>query len=167
MRELIDDTLTRPPYPIDSSALLIAYYASAEWSCHLAMGWPVPLRIMDLYAEFSCITSGIRPPHGRSLLGALSYYGLPAIDAVEKSEMRDLAIRGGPFTLPEKEGLIDYCQTDVDALARLLPRMLPSIDVPRALLRGRYTAAVATMEQNGVPIDVNTLHRLRNNWDAV
>ena len=35
--------------------------------------------------------------------------------------------------------------------------MLPRIDLPRALLRGRYMAAAAAMEWNGVPIDVTDL----------
>ena len=39
--------------------------------------------------------------------------------------------------------------------------MLPAIDLPRALLRGRYMAAVSAMEWNGVPIDTYTLARLR------
>ncbi len=42
--------------------------------------------------------------------------------------------------------------------------MLPEIDLPRALLRGRYMAAVAAMEHNGTPIDVETLDALRANW---
>ena len=45
---------------------------------------------------------------------------------------------------------------DVAALERLLPAMLPKIDLPRALLRGRYMAAAAAMEHNGTPIDVAT-----------
>src|SRR5262249_49023979 len=48
-------------------------------------------------------------------------------------------------------------ESDVIALARLLPAMLPGIDLPRALLRGRYMAAATTMEFNGVPIEVPTL----------
>jgi len=39
--------------------------------------------------------------------------------------------------------------------------MLSKIDLPRALLRGRYMAAVASMEWNGVPIDVAHLDALR------
>ena len=34
--------LQLPPYPTDSESLFIAYYASAEVGCHLALGWPVP-----------------------------------------------------------------------------------------------------------------------------
>ena len=49
--------------------------------------------------------------------------------------MRQLALRGGPWTSEESAALLDYCQTDVDSLKRLLPKMLPSIDLPRALLR--------------------------------
>jgi hypothetical protein len=81
--------------------------------------------------------------------------------------MRELAIRGGPFTGAERVALLDYCQSDVDALARLLPAMLPHIDLPRALLRGRYMAAAARMEWVGVPIDTATLTRLRNSWSSI
>ena len=50
------------------------------------------------------------------------------------------------------------------ALESLLPFMVPQIDLPRALLRGRYMAAAATMEYNGTPIDVPTLELLRERW---
>ena len=45
--------------------------------------------------------------------------------------------------------------------------MLPRIDLPRALLRGRYMAAAAAMEHNGTPIDVETLARLREGWTGI
>ena len=45
--------------------------------------------------------------------------------------------------------------------------MLPHIDLPRAFLRGRYMAAVAAMESNGVPIDVEQLAALRANWTGL
>src|SRR5262249_5605522 len=51
--------------------------------------------------------------------------------------------------------------------ARLLPRMAPHLDLPRALLRGRYMTAAARMEWNGVPIDTDALGRLRGNWDRI
>jgi hypothetical protein len=53
------------------------------------------------------------------------------------------------------------------ALAKLLPAMLPGIDLPRALVRGRYMAAAARMESAGVPIDTETLGALRSNWDKI
>src|SRR5262249_13259601 len=59
------------------------------------------------------------------------------------------------------------CQTDVDALAKLLPKLLPRIDFPRALLRGRYMAAAARIEWNGIPIDTDTLDRLRAGWGDI
>ena len=45
--------------------------------------------------------------------------------------------------------------------------MLPRIDLPRALLRGRYMTAVARMEYAGVPIDVPTLNLLRQHWTNI
>lgn len=154
----------RPPFPIGPDTLFVAYYASAELGCHLALGWPMPARVLDLYAEFRCLTSGRMVPNGNGLLGALSYFGLDGIAAAEKESMRELAQRGGPFSVDERATLLSYCQTDVDALARLLPAMLSHLDVPRALLRGRYMTALARMEWTGVPIDLETLVRLRGNW---
>lgn len=153
-----------PPYATDANALFVAYYASAEIGCHLALNWPVPERVLDLFTEFRNRTNGLPTGCGAGLLGALVYHGLDGIGAVEKEEMRDLVLRGGPWSDAERSAILDYCQTDVMALTRLLPAMLPKIDLPRALLRGRYMAAVARMERNGIPIDIETLSQLRRYW---
>jgi DNA polymerase I len=151
-----DEFGKRPPYPITDDSLFIAYYASTELGCHLALDWPTPAHILDLCAEFRDHTSGQAVPAGRSLIGTLIYHHLDHIGANEKNEMRDLVMRGGPWTDQERIDILGYCQTDVDALKRLLPAMLPRIDLPHALLRGRYMAAAAAMEWVGVPIDVPT-----------
>ena len=78
-----------------------------------------------------------------------------------------MILRGGPWTDAERQAILDYCESDVEALARLLPAMLPRIDLPRALLRGRYMVAVARMERNGIPIDVETLEQLRAYWSDI
>jgi DNA polymerase-1 len=62
-------------------------------------------------------------PCGNGLLGALAYFGLGGMDAVEKEEMRNLAIRGGPWSPEEKIALINYCEADVVALGSLFERM--------------------------------------------
>jgi hypothetical protein len=156
-----------PPYPMDANALFVAYYASAEIGCHLALGWPVPERILDLFTEFRNHTNGLPTPSGAGLLGALAYYGLDAIGAFEKEEMRALILRGGPWSNSEQAAILNYCETDVKALAQLLPAMLPQIDLPRALLRGRYMVAAARMERNGVPIDTATLGELKRYWQDI
>jgi len=160
-------SMSRPPFPVGPDSLFVAYYASAEFGCFRALGWPAPSRVLDLFSEFRSMTNGLGTVAGNSLLGALAHFGLGAIDAAEKSGMRELAIRGGPFTADEAAALSAYCETDVVALNRLLPAMLPRIDLPRALLRGRYMVAVAAMEATGVPIDAPALDALRENWTAI
>lgn len=167
IRLLHDEFGTSPPYATDADALLIAYYASAELGCHLALGWPMPERVLDLFIEFRNRTNGLETPSGSGLLGALAYFGLDGIGAAEKRDMIDLVLRGGPWTDAERTAVLDYCETDVAALQRLLPIMLPAIDVPRALLRGRYMAAAARMEWSGVPIDTATLMRLKESWAGI
>ena len=159
--------MDRPPYPIDEDTLFVAYYASAEMGCHLALGWPLPVNVLDLFVEFRNTTNGLTLPNGAKLLGALTWHGLGGIQAAEKESMRELALRGGPWTVEEKQALLDYCESDVAALARLLPAMMPQFDIPRALLRGRYMKAAARIEHSGVPIDTSTLGRLRTQWEAI
>lgn len=158
---------TMPPYPVDRDALFIAFYASAEMGCHLALGWPLPARVLDLYTEFRCLTNGLLPPKGASLLRALDHFGLPHMTAVDKDAMRTLALRGAPFTGDERQQLVAYCTSDVDALEALLPCLLPCLDLPRALLRGRYMKAAAAIEHVGIPIDVPSLTTLRAHWTAI
>jgi hypothetical protein len=148
-----------PPYSIGADSLFVAYYASAELGCHLRLGWPTPKRILDLFVEFRNSTNGRETLAGNSLLGALTHFGLDGIGCGEKEEMRNLILRGGPWTGEERTAILDYCRSDVEALARLLPVLLPVIDLTRALLRGRYMAAAAAMEFNGVPVDTVLLAR--------
>src|SRR5215470_13352362 len=61
-----------PPYPTGGDTLFVAYYASAELGCHLALGWPIPERILDLFTEFRCGTNGLELPAGNGLIGALT-----------------------------------------------------------------------------------------------
>jgi DNA polymerase I len=156
-----------PPYATGPDVLFAAFYASAELGCYRARNWSMPTRILDLFTEFRDRTNGLPVPGGASLLGALAYFGLDTIGTTEKKEMQE-AIGGntwqGRYT-PEE--ILDYCESDVDALERLLPAMLPRIDLPRALLRGRYMAAASAMEHNGTPIDVERLARFREHWTDI
>jgi DNA polymerase-1 len=156
-----------PPFSIGPDAVFLAYYASAELGCFRALGWPRPANILDLFTEFRDRTNGLPTPAGASLVGALAYFGLDSIGATEKDEWRNVAIRGGPFTAAERGGLLEYCASDVEALARLLPAMLPRIDLPRALFRGRYMAAAAAIEWNGTPIDTITRAEFLDGWTDI
>src|SRR5258708_6409611 len=156
-----------PPYPTDAGSLFVAYCAWAELGCHLAWGWPMPARILDLFTEFRCGTNGLSVPAGNGLIGALTAFGLDTMGATEKKELQTAIGNGtwpGRYTPEEISG---YCMSDVDALARLLPVMAPRIDLPRALLRGRYMAAAARMEYAGSPIDVPMLDKLRRYWAPI
>jgi DNA polymerase-1 len=167
VRQWRDEFGLTPPYSIGPDALFIAYFASAELGCHLALGWRQPARVLDLFIEFRSRTNGLPTPSGSGLIGALTYFGLDSIGALEKDEMRDLVLRGGPWSADERAAILDYCESDVRALARLSHVMGPQIDLPRALLRGRYMSAVARIEWAGVPIDVQRLELLRQHWDRL
>ena len=123
-------SLRRPPFDCGPESLFVAYFASAELGCFLALGWPMPTHILDLYAEHRCATNGLPTPCGNGLIGALALHGLAHIDAGEKDTMRRLVMEGTSWSASEQAAILDYCQTDVDALAALLPLMAPNSTCP-------------------------------------
>lgn len=156
-----------PPFGTGPDSLVVAYYASAEMGCFLALGWPLPTFVLDLYPEFRCWTNGTVLQCGSGLLGAATYFGIDAMAAVEKESMRDLAMRGGPWTKEERRALLEYCEGDVRVLGRLLDVAANRVDLPRALLRGDYMKAAARMEWNGVPLDVVAHREIVAGWDGI
>lgn len=164
---------TAPPFRLDETSLFVGYSAAAEWSCFIALGWPMPARCIDLYAEFCNIVNGaVDGKLFPSLIAAAHHYGIDTMAAVHKEAMRDLILSGGPWSATEKTDILHYCAEDVRITGELFRALLPqltcsSATLGGALLRGRYTCAVARMEWNGIPIDLPMLDRLRNGWDDI
>jgi len=161
--------MNEPPFDIGPEALFVAYFASAEFSVFLALGWNLPANIFDCHAEFRCQTNGETLSFGNGQVGALQYFGITDVDQMAKDDMRQHILTGGPWSPNERLAILDYCQSDVDGLARLFSAMLnrwplKSMDFEQALARGRYVATVARMEYRGVPIDLKALNLMRNNW---
>jgi DNA polymerase-1 len=177
----------RPPFDVERD-LFVGFYTSAEIGCFLELGWPLPRNIIDLFAEHRVTTNGLllkrerqktklesgkaHKANGRdSLLNALAIRGLGHIDVDTKDEMRDLILSKSweHMSLEERTRILRYCASDVVGTESLFRYMVErgQIDWPRALWRGRYTAAVARMERVGPPIDVQLHRRLSKNWPTL
>ena len=155
------------PLPVESDILYVSFSAPAEWAYFLASGWELPPTILDLYAEEMLLTNTQKDNGKRyvpSLLLTLAKYGLDAMTAAEKDEMRDLILRGHPFSVAERAAILNYCMEDVTNTAALLPAMLPHFSLEDAILRGSFTRAVAWIELNGIPVNQPAYERLVRNW---
>ncbi|MFZ4809548.1 MAG: DNA polymerase [Hyphomicrobiaceae bacterium] len=139
----------RPPYPTGPRTLLVTIDADMVVGCHLALGWRVPERLVDLMIECRNDMGGQSAELVGGLGGALLRYGLPTAGAL---------ISG---TSPEK------MRRRLAVVSGLFMAMAPRLDLGRALLRGRYMCAVARIEAAGVPVDTTTLGRLTADWPAI
>jgi DNA polymerase I len=148
-----------PPYRVDDKTLFVAYYASAELTCHLALDWRMPRNVLDLFTEFRRLTnhSGVHQP-AAGLLDALDHFHIDSWRAV--------VMRGPPWTAEEREGSLDYCTTDVDSLEKLLG-VMPIPNLGQALLRGSYMRAEAWMRHWGIPIDGPLYRALAAHWSEL
>jgi hypothetical protein len=172
---LWQDELGRfPPYRLDADALMIGYMISAEFGTHIALGWGEPARALDPYVEFrhytndGSVESSDRDKGFYSLAGALRYFCEDELDTTHKRDMRDRILQGPPFTDAERQDILEYCESDVQALARLIPHIVPTIrSLPHALFRAKFQWTMAQAEHRGVPMDLPTLSQVRHHWDGM
>ena len=164
-----------PPWAHGPTDLFSAFSVGAEMGSYFNEGWPYPANIICTFAEMmTChntrlCKAGEGSKEVPSLIDALEYYKLPIIGAETKKEMRELAIRGAPFTYEELVGLIDYCEADVMACRRLFWTMLRRghIDLVRAPIRGAFVARLARVEWNGIPIDPCMHELIKEHFPAI
>jgi DNA polymerase-1 len=165
------DELITPPYAIDDDALFVSFVANAEMLCHLALGWPLPRHVLDLSPLFRNYINGReRPASGVGLIGALEHFRIPSIGGLRKDAMRNRILQGRPFADDaERSEILDYCMSDVDALEKLAPNLLPTVDLSTALHWGEAVAVLAAMEHRGVPIDMEIFSQLqdRRTWARI
>lgn len=164
-----------PPLEIKATGIMVAYYASAEIGCFLALGWPLPANVLDLFTEFRVLVNGrerIVGANGASLLATLEFFGLSALDPDVKLGWRSRIIAGPPYDDQDRDGILEYCHSDVIALDALL---CPLVDrlcarpfwLDHALLRGRYMKAAAMIEVDGTPIDLDCYRLMLKHWPAI
>ncbi len=140
----------QPPYPTGPQALLVTIHAEDLACLHLALGWRMPERIIDLIVEFRNLTNGRSVPCGATLAGALIWFGLPAAASIT-------AAASSPAQVRQRLAI----------LASLFQAIELSLDWGRALLRGRYLIAVGHIEMTGIPVDASTIQGLITHWSAV
>jgi len=171
--------LTHAPFDTGPDSVMVAFASNAELACFLALGWPFPTNVLDPYVENIVTINGntaIWPPpdeknrKGRpGLLDALKLHDLPGCgrSKEEKERIRRMILDNEEYTPEQRREIQDYNKDDVDDTIALLEVLAPTIDVGRALFRGRYMAAVARMERVGLPIDSDYLNELVTMWDAI
>jgi DNA polymerase-1 len=162
-----DQLGSEAPYRSDNKTMFIAFYAAAELSCHLSLGWELPRYVLDFFIEFRRLTnhSGEHQPKA-GLLAALDHFRLDSIETQAKEHWRDVVLRGGPWTEQERDGILDYCESDVDALRKLFD-VMPIQNLGHSLIHGSYMRADAWMRHRGIPLDRGLCLDLATHWDAL
>jgi hypothetical protein len=118
----------QPPHRVDGRTLFVCFAATAECACHLAKGWPMPAKVLDLSPAFRCYINGRKvPPEGKGLLGALSHFGLDTVGEKYKEAMRKRILQGRPFSPEEKVKILEYCMSDVVGLPALTEKLLEQV----------------------------------------
>lgn len=158
--------------PLDPDALYVTFNAAAEWNCFLSVGWVLPRNCIDFYIEFKNLVSGLRPPPqfrqckfpdkwDSSLLAVVRWAGLPVRAVEDKKAVRDVILRGHPYSAQERELILRYCRDDVVDTALVAKKMLPHIEsIPQAVLRAPFMRSVAKIQRAGLPTDVSTYEKL-------
>lgn len=173
----LDGRSVLPPFPLDDSALFVAFVAGAEVATTFAYGWPVPARIFDAFQEFRLVSNTGQRSDPHSLEAAAAYYGFTMMDHAAKKHMQ-MEAQTRLFWPPElRQQLVDYCFEDALANARGFLCVLAQwfdihagheeIALHHALRRGRYAAALALAELRGIPFRAADWATLRDGRETV
>jgi DNA polymerase I len=161
----------RAPFDTGPESLVVAFSIVAELTCFHVLGWPRPRNALCTYFETSAAINGAdivgltekRP----SLLEACDLFAIPHMEKERKQHVRDIIINNANYSEDQWGEIDDYNRDDVLLTIPLLEALAPSIDVPAALFRGRYAAAVADMEVRGLPVDADYVHELAAQWQVL
>lgn len=145
--------IEKPPITISDKTLIVGFECSRMINCFRSQGWDLPENIIDLYAEFRCLTNDNKPDSVYDLEEALAIFGIADKKYIDFSDIN-----------PES---LNDCSVNVKNIISLFEKMDNLIDIERALYRGNYMKVVADMEWNGVPIDRETLMKLQVGWDDI
>jgi hypothetical protein len=162
-----EELITPPPFLQDEDVVFVTFYGIAEFRCFIKLGWNFPKYHIDLYVEFSNLVNNTNYAKRKSLLSVLNYYGFDCLESQEKDEMRQLAMRGRPYTNGEMLALVDYCQSDVEALDKIFPKIISDGLIPYALLRGDYIKSLAVVEENGIAVDYKRIKDFEEHFPAL
>jgi DNA polymerase family A len=168
-----DEFGSRHPFGTDAKdTVLISHSASAEMGCYLALGWKPAARIYDTFVEARCHTNIATSKHDDrtqhcGLLDALAYFGIPVSrnrTDEEKTYWRTLFIDNGQWTPELASGGLNYCEDDVLDTEQLFYRLVPTTS---SLAEAFNRSAAAKVEWVGVPIDMPTFRRWRQNREML
>jgi hypothetical protein len=113
-----------PPFPCGPDTILVAHaVAPAEARCWQTLGWTSPGGWIDTYVEERVRTAGEKPEGGFGLLACCLRHGLQCISSDEKDGMRELILRGGPYSPQQKQDILDYCESDVRETVALFQKL--------------------------------------------
>ena len=151
--------MQQAPFDTGPRTLALNWFASAESHCFAALGWKPSEHLVDLFAEERWRRNGYHDSKHPGLVDALIRHRLPCIGAAAKEASRDLILTTRNWTDELSTQIARYNLSDADGTLGLGLRLAPKLDLPRALLRGRYDQACGVIEYNGTPLEVDWWER--------
>src|SRR5262249_22335314 len=149
------------PITFTDNDLFICYNAGAEFGIFNILGWQLPIHTLDLmsvYRQEICLIP--KEDTSYALAAALEHYKIETpLQKEYKKQLQTRCIQGFPFTDDEKRKILKYCMEDTTEMVKLMDH-LPEVDLPRFLSYGRYMKSVASIEQTGLPIHMETYRTL-------
>ena len=160
--------LDRLPFPTGDDTLLIVYAGAAEMDALRALGMELPrCDIFDCYYEFlgwlNCRQVTQDPDMSRGgILNACRLFGIDACETSHKDAMRAICIEHQVIPDEHIWDVLKYCLDDCTITLQLFRKLLPlTRNFKQAIHRGRFCEIQSSIQQHGLPVDVQAIEKLR------
>jgi putative DNA primase/helicase len=159
----------KPPYGFGHDDLLLLYSGSSDLSALKAAGYPWPANFIDPCVEAKLQFNDTGSDRGLpGLVEACAKFGIKhGTDPKTKEKLSKFYGETETLSAEQKAEMMAYLRTDVEALANLFAKLVPSMDRDEALERGEYVKVNALIESNGLLVDAEPFNKIAANREQI
>jgi DNA polymerase-1 len=164
---LCDDFNESPPCATAAGSLTVAYSGTQDLAGLIEAGYKLPENYIDAATETKLALNVPRLRKVPSLLEALDRFGIHH-DITAKEKKKEGRRYNKPIlTDADRRDVRVYCPNDCKLTSALFLRLLPDIEIDRALLFGEYIKENARIAFRGIPIDVAVFDKIQRNREQI
>lgn len=150
------------PYNDSSSALFVMANAYSDSGCFVELGWDKPNYIVDCYSEWRRFSNSNQTNSDEKCWAA-------DLRSIDLSDCFGFKNTDGScfddFILDEETENVFCCMKILRKVMMFFNFYSDRMVLSEALFGGEYVACLYEIEKRGIPVDVEILNLLKNDWD--
>ena len=165
---LREDFAKCPPYGITTESLMVAFSGTQDLTGLLEAGLLLPENYVDAATETKLQLNVPRLRKVPSLIESCDHFKIPHRSPSARRKKEARRFNKAELSDDDRREMRAYCPiNDCKLTSALLLKLLPKIDIDRALRFGEYIKENARIAFRGIPIDIALFDKIQRNREQI